>query len=277
MHATSRVSASLSFVLVAMAGWTAIVNVGRADISQFCLRSTEWLVDNSDIIAVVREPGKGKGDQHTVLRTLKGDADRIVWPLKGSRFDGYEYYEPPSNGVVRIVFVRGSSELLQAVSLGRYHMNAPAIREVLYGVTEYGQLLLTESDLFRTIDARLRSPPAQPVFRKKNSRHYDRSGIEASSDFPLGCADEEYVLIVSFTVARRDHYIKVLESGDAAERIHAISELSQLIDEAARNAIRKASVANDVPVAYQWNSEHAVRVLTGAEVRTRAKQAMVTK
>jgi hypothetical protein len=140
----------------------AISGVGKADLNQHCIRTTEWLVDNSTVIAVVREPHHGAGGKSTVLRTLKGDATQIVWPLKESPFDGYDYYGPPSHGPVRLVFVRETSELLAGVKLGRGQVHEPRIHDVLYGVTQYGQLLLTESDLFAAIAAQLRCPPPWP-------------------------------------------------------------------------------------------------------------------
>jgi hypothetical protein len=257
-------------LLTTLVFWIAGAASVKADLNIYCIRSIEWLVDNSEVIAVVRESEDDERDEPTVLRTLKGDVSRIKWPLKKSPHDGLSYYGPPSDGPVRLVFVRGTSELLGGVKLGRwrYSRDAGKIYDVWYGVTQYGDLLLTESDMFRAIDAQLRVGPSQPIERKKDSLFYERSGIEAPRTFPLEDVNETYVLIVPFNVARRDHYLSVLRTGDAAERIHAIHELSQLIDQKSLDAIREATRCGNVMPAYEFRwSDRSVHELTANDVR----------
>ena len=250
----------------------------RADLYQSCIRTVEWLVDNSDIIVVVRDTPDAAGKNPTVIRTLKGDASKLKWPLKKAPVGGYTYYGPPSGGTVRLIYVRGTSELLQSVKLGRKRPSAAKVHDLLYGVTQYGKLLLNQSDLFSAITTQLKARRATPVARKKDSPHFKRSGIEASPNFPLEQSDDTYVLIVSFTTARRDHFIKQLKTGDAVERLHAIHELSQLIDAKAKRAIKDAATCKNVTPSYKftWAGE-VVKELTAEDVRKKARRVLAGK
>ena len=264
--------------LGALVIWIAGTGSLKADLYQSCIRTVEWLVDNSDVIAVTRKSPDAEGDEPTVLRTLKGDAARIKRPLERPRLEGCTYYEPPTDGPVRLIFVRGRSELLGSVKLGRERLEGTKVYDILYGVTQYGSLLVTQSDLFDAIDVRLRSGPGRAIARKEDSPHFKRSGIEAPRSFPLEDSDDTYVLIVPFTVARRDHYIEELKSGDAEERLHAIYELYQLVDTKALSAIRDATTCRNVEPTYDFTwSSRTVRVLRTQHVRKAARIAMDTK
>lgn len=261
-------------LLLAIAAWTstaATAATADADLYQYYILTAEWLVDNSDLIVVVRG-GEEATTRGEVVRTIKGNPQDLHWPLKPLDWGGYSEYAPPADGPLRLLFVRGSSELLGAVQLHRQTIGTPTIHETLYGVTHHGKLLLSESDLMQAIAARQQARRPPPVSRKSESTHFRRSGIDAAHDFPLECGDETFVLVVTFDTARRDHYIKQLETGDAARRIHAIRELSQLNDAQARQAIEAATRCEDVAPShfYRWDTSAQAT----ENVRKAAQQAL---
>lgn len=145
-----------------------------ADLDSRIMYSIEWLVDESDTIVVVRDAPNQADALPEVIKCIKGNAASIKWPLTPmtTRWPDYKNCVPPSTGSVRLLFIRESSLLLQAVSLGRpgdipaigwtefftHHEGVPlaGIHSTLYGVSQFGDLLLTESSLHAAIDARLK-------------------------------------------------------------------------------------------------------------------------
>jgi len=248
-----------------------------ADLNQYMIRTTEWLVDHSSVICLVEYSNDPSVASPKLLRTLKGTPEEIEWPLKKADFDGYFYYGPPARGAVRLLFVGGENELLQAVDLGRSQIESPRLHDVFYGVDRYGNLHLTESSLIDGIRDRLNALPSPPVARRRDSTHFDRSGIEAPASFPFECGDETFVLVVDFTVARRDHYLAELQSGDCPERLHAIKELSQLEDPKATAAIEAAAKTKASSVlpshVFRW-SDRRVHSQAEETVRSAAEAAL---
>ncbi len=242
--------------------------------------SIEWLVDESDTIAIVREPEKAQDGNPKILRCLKGKAESIVWPLipRKTRWEDYKNCVPPSAGPVRILFIRGSSQLLQAVSLGRkrsfqkidwtkFSSYEPipihGIGPTLYGVTQFGDLLLTESSLYAAIDARLKLD-LEPVKLRENPYGVfetlasdlgvtgDRKFAYCSTmnDFPLAWTDDTYLIVVPFDTHRRDYFIKQLKTAPIGEKIYAIHQLAGMMDATAQAAIQAAVQSDEVERGY---------------------------
>jgi hypothetical protein len=274
MNARTKPFAAAVVAALTTVAILAPADVARADLELCCIRTVEWLVDNSTFIAVVRDPADGE-KRPTALQTLKGDADRVSWPLKRPEHIGNFVYEPPGKGPFRLIYVR-EGVLLQAVQLGRVQSDIPDVRDVLYGVTQYGRLLLTESQLRDAIDARLRSGPGQAVERRGNDWHARQGRVAAPLEFPLECGPETFQLIVPFTTDRRDYFIVQLRTGTAAERIYAVSELLRFPREAGvRQAIQDAASCQDVAPTFRrhWKAD-GPRMWTTEDVRKRAAEAM---
>lgn len=76
--------------------------------------------------------------------------------------------------------------------------------------------------------------------------------------------NDTYQLVVPFDTNRRDHYIAVLQSGDAAARIMAIRQLAYFNDDLAKRAITEAINATNVTPAFEagvWKSSSPEPVL----------------
>ena len=159
----------------------------------------------------------------------------------------YKSCVPPSNGPVRLLFIRGFSQLLQAVSLGRemsfraidwkkytlLYVPEPSfgILPTLYGVTQFGDLLLTESSLYNAIDTRMKTVQV-PVKLLTNPHVYVLNSADLGmvggekfacsstpNEFPLAFTDEIYSIVVPSDMHRRDYYIEHLRK----ERFHWIN------------------------------------------------------
>jgi len=282
-----------------------------ADYNVSKIRTVEWLVDNSDVIVVVLGGNEEcKGEPATIVQTLKGDASNIVYPLqKSSGGQGFSRWEPNSRGPARLVFIRGKFELLQAIKLARpipnlnVERNAINVGRRTFGVSQYGDLLLTETALFDAIVLRLKRRRGQTLTAKKSSEGILRGSdhvlihppdrkrtplvtlrvrrnflVPAPDDFPFETTDETYFLIVPFTVERRDHFMRVLQTGNASARILAITELSYFDDEKATQAIRDVLTCTEVSPAFKpgiWSHNKKLEVLlTTEDVRAAAKRAL---
>lgn len=258
----------LIFVLVCCSAQASL-----ADLNQSMIRTTEWLVDHSEIICVVKFDVRAR----TVLRTIKGRSNQIEFPLSGPESNGYHYFGPPDKGHVRLLFIAKNGDLLQAVELGRSQWAVPSLHDVYFGVSQYGEVYLTESQLLSAIHRQLLAPPSPPVARRKSSTHFSRSGIEAPARFPFESGSETYVLIVDFTVARRDHFIGKLKTGDTTERLHAIKELSQIADGPSLEALRQASKTTeaDSSAVFIWSGRDTYAHSVNA-IRSRAELALQT-
>lgn len=251
------------------------LRAAHADLNQYMIRTTEWLVDHSRVICVATFDEKDQGSNGKVLATIKGDASAVTWPLKTPAFDGYHYYGPPTRGTVRLLFIGDNQELWQSVEMGRYPIDSPTLHDVFYGVDQYGKVHLTESSLVDSIRAHIDARASKAVTRRKTSPHFSRSGIEAPPTFPLENGGETFVLVVDFTEKRRDYYLEQLKSGDCAERLHAIKELSELNDPQAYAAIEAATRASGVEPSYSFDwSDRRVHMQADAQVQTAASETL---
>jgi hypothetical protein len=244
-----------------------------ADLNQRYIYTTEWLVYNSDHIVVAEFEGDSVVENGRIKQVLKGDGKTIRWPLIQPEFHGYGTLAPPAGGRFRLLFVKDESTLLQSVQLDRQQqVDTPTFWDVLYGVDGDGRLILSQTELFRSIRDRM-SEPFAPLLKLRNrpqgkhfafvSGHTKRSGISAPRQFPLEFNRDTYVLLVVFDQDRRDRLVHLLENGNASERLDAIWGLAQHADRESRKAIRDAKDARDVETSFQRDgSGHMVRVGT---------------
>lgn len=100
----------------------------------------------------------------------------------------------------------------------------------------------------------------------------DLSARFASDFFPLNNDDEVYYLVVPYDTSRRDHFQTQLLTGDAAEKLYAIRELSIFDDETAMQAIEKAAECREATEVFHFDkSSREVVAWTAADVRAAAK------
>lgn len=241
----------------------------HADLTIYKMYSIEWLVDTCDHIAIVRfESDQGfTGPQ--IVKTFKGDPQTFRWPMAPVE-DETTYIMSQATGKLRLLFVRGQSALVQSIKLARYRdIKSPSVPGAMYGVDQYGELLLSESALYRCIEQRLASSKTHSVARV----HQDGSSLSIDKypivfgatpwTFPLQNTDEMYSLRVPSDEDRRDHFLELLKQGDAVEKIFAIEELSKMKDANAHAAVRAATKCEHATTIYhnsvvgqevdQWN------------------------
>ncbi len=224
-----------------------------ADLNQYRLRTVEWLVDNADVIAAFRV---SPSDPPKLLHTYKGDPARIEYPLKPSEFDGYYYFKRPAEGPIRLYFIRGTSELLEEIEIGRQvPTDPPKLMDVYYGATQFGKVLLSERMLLQTMSTRLAAKPTPIIDCNTWVAHARKSGVNAPPDFALESGGETYVLIVPFTSERRDHFLNMLKNGKAREKIRAIWGLHYFDDPACVQAITEATRLTSVEPTYLFTPE----------------------
>lgn len=216
------------------------------DLNQYMVRTTEWLVEHSSLVCVAEFEDAKSDVVRQVLYTFKGDSKALKAPLKKPAFDGYHYFAPQANGLVRVLFIGDDQTLWQSVGLTKSLLDTPTLYDVFYGVNQFGNIHLTESALLTAIRAQINAEPTKPVRRYEGSTHSKRSGINAPAEFPFECSDETFVLVVDFTERRRDYYLQHLKEGNFAERLHALHELSQLDDPLAKAAIEAATKASNI-------------------------------
>ncbi|WP_166826752.1 hypothetical protein [Thalassoroseus pseudoceratinae] len=240
--------------------WMLFVNTtgAFADLNQYRLRTIEWLVDNSDTIGVFQVD---ETKPPAVLHTFKGDAANIEYPLAPPKFDGYLYFSRMVEGPIRLRFIRGTSELLEEIEIGRRSpIDFPTLLDVYYGVTQYGNVVLSERVLLETLSGRLRAKTGPTIDPNPRVAHARKSGVVAHSDFPLESGGETFVLIVPFTTERRDYFIKMLKDGPAAEKIRAIRELRIFDDPLSRQAITEATRLDSVKSSSVFTQEGRVEI-----------------
>lgn len=264
-------------LLIALAGCVSLASQAVADLEGRHIGSIEWLVDNSDVVAIVKYPQEGNQGPPTVVRALKGDTERLDTPLEyppGSpTFTSFS-----SNGSASLIFVQGSSKLLAEIAIARPTPEgySPEVEDIYYGVTQYEEVLLTQSAFLRAVASRIQSGPGQLLPSKhkhhKDERHFP---LRPKQGFPIGAAEVDYTILVSLSVELRDHFIEVLRTGDASDRIHAIDVLVAFDDEAAVQAIRDATQCRDVLASYVYNlGNGSLDVLTTEDVKARARHAL---
>lgn len=262
---------------------------------QLGMMSIEWLVDESDVIAIVLE--KQTPAEQKVLKTIKGRSESVDWHnLQMANRDGF--LTPPSQiprnlnhkERVRLMFIRGRGELLQSVSLERSE-NIASVNQTshpdykpyprlgfqtkLYGVTQFGELLLTESKLFRTIEDRMKFAHQPIPLRPNCGKHLGGDGAlparYAPESFALNNDDETYYLVVPYDASRRDHFLSLLANGDAAEKLYAIRELAIFDEASSTNAIERAANCIEAREVFHFEkSSGEVVAWTAADVRAAA-------
>lgn len=265
--------------LVAFIASLTLAPPASADLEGRGIYSIEWLVDNSDVVAVVQYSEEGNLDQPTIIRALKGKDKTLGLPLKYPNFDGNDFRSSSRNGLASLIFVRGSSEVLQEIGLARPIPEGytPELKDIYYGVTQYGELLVTQSALLKAVEDRIQSGPGELLPARNERKDGEKFSVWRPHDFPLTTGEVDYWIFVSLTVERRDHYIEMLETGDATERIFAIDALMDFDDEKALQAIRNATQCSDVAPSYVAHRGYgALKTLTTEDVRARATKALET-
>lgn len=231
----------------------------QADLNCYCLFSVEWLVDESSVIVVARFPNEQNEFYKTdgtvpskpeYIRALKGNISDLTWPLalakdSNPHSNSYRYLSPDNTGHIRLLFIRGRSELLEMVRLGRPRTSELSLN--YYGVTQYGELLQSESSLYRAIDQRVQ------IDRKPIADSFDE--IDVPHDFLLQSHSEYYSLRVPVDEGRRDHFLQLLSGGDAAEKVYSIRQLARMNDLRAHAAIREALHCDDATPVYKPTSD----------------------
>ena len=79
---TLRLVIEFIFGLLAVANFATVV---RADLNVYKLYSIEWLVDTSDVIAIVRFDHEQGFANPKIVRVFKGDVDRIQFPFRAAK------------------------------------------------------------------------------------------------------------------------------------------------------------------------------------------------
>ena len=148
------------------------------------------------------------------------------------------------------------------------------MHRILFGVDQYGDLILSQNDLLERVASRIKVGTGHTLPLRAVWHHArQRSGVEAPYDFPLETNGITYVLIVPFTEERRDHFLELLRTGDAIEQLRAIFELKQFDDEKAFNAIKAAAQQDKVRLGFRYN-QGGRQVVTSSDVRTAAQLAI---
>jgi len=255
------------------------------DCHQYTILTTEWLVDHSSVIcnAEFDDAKSEKIDSfRRVVRTFKGDAKTLPWPLKDAEdLENYSYYGPSPRGKMRLLFIGGNGVLWQAVELGREQSGFDLLlADVFYGTDQYGQIHLTESSLISSICDHLESRPGKRVAQRSTATFFDRSGVTAPLYFPFGTNNETYVLVVDFTEQRRDYFLELLQTGDCAERLYAIGQLAQFDDPVALAGIEAAMRTSGVEPSHIFALKEpgidAIPVPPDDRVRTTARNVLKT-
>lgn len=254
MHCWLKIATRLTVPLLLLS--SLLAPHARADLNICKMYSVEWLVDTSDAIAIVRFDSDEGFVNPQVVKTLKGDSKALRWPMSPVE-DKATYLKSQAGGKLRLLFVRGQSALVQSIQLARHRDDSsPSVFGTIYGVTQYGELLLSESSLYKGIEQRLRAAKTNSVARMRK----DTSSLSADKfpivlgatpwTFPLENAGEMYLIRVPSDEDRRDHFLELLKDGDSVEKIFAIEELSRMRDLKAHAAVRAATQCERATTIY---------------------------
>ncbi len=119
--------------LKAMSALTVLSSVACGQTYTFSvLYSVEWLVDESNVILIAEYADEVTDVKPKILRTLKGQQEVVQWPLTKAILRAGAL-QPDSAGRIRLLFIRGTAELLQSVKLNRDYTREPSIREAFLG------------------------------------------------------------------------------------------------------------------------------------------------
>lgn len=262
----------LFFALVAIL--VIVPQANASDLEEFYVRSVEWLTHNSSLIVVANY--SNSENTPTVERVLKGNQEGVDWPLKPPVFHNPEnnhtlIYSPPSDGNIRLLFIAGSGRLLQSVRLDReQQVNRPAMHDVLYGVDQFGNAILSQSELFKCVIENIATKPVYLATRKTGWTALE--AVSTPPQFSLKNNGDCYYLVVPFTQERQKHFVDLLADGDASERFYAISQLANFIDESSWSEIEAAAeLDSTVAPSYQRDSGGKIEKITAIDVAERAK------
>lgn len=246
----------------------------RADYHLSYINSVEWLVDNSDTILVIESQEETvKATAPEIVQVLKGSTEGVKWPLRRTPWGSHVYFGPRYDDSVRLLFIRGTSELLGEVSLVREWNSA--VQHRFYGVTQTGELLMSPSTLVNAVKDRLEVRKNKSLGPRTSSAPSGTSNIAAPLYFPLETTGDTYILTVPFDSHLRDEYIRLLQNGDAAQCIYAIYGLSHFHGEVAADALRDAMKMESVLPSYRRKDGRTkLEELTVEDVRRKAEETL---
>ena len=169
-----------------------LVPLAKADLKVSTMSSVEWLVDESRFIVIAEFESENNFDNPEIVRTIKGDADQLRLPIKSDETTN-KSCGAYGCGKVRLLYMKDDSTVLDCVRLARPKSVDPNLNLSVYGVTQFGELLLSESALYRAIDVRARTmknPTLDMV-----SKHVPLAPV----NFPLNASNELFALRVQAT------------------------------------------------------------------------------
>lgn len=246
-----------------------------ADYNQMLLLSTEWLVANSDVVAIVRSsPGSEEGPEAVTF--FKGDETKLTANFDEKKYtgDGYFIFQPSDGGKVKIVFFSEEKGLLQSVQLDRDNVADFEFLDNWYGVDEFGRLLMTQSELFHSVGKEIQRDNGKPVSRIPRAPFRSNSAVEARKEFPMETTSETFVIVVPFDEHRRDAVINLAVTGTGFERKDAIRELSFNDDEKSVQAIKRiaSGVVNKLVPSVGRDPDGTVSLIGEKDIQEFAQQ-----
>lgn len=222
-------------------------DVSRADVEYRCIRSIEWLIDNSDVIVIARYKS-ADDDSPEIVHSFKGKEADVLFPL--ARFETWEIktLDPSSNGLNRVLFIRGNSQLLSQIDIVRSSKNQPIgwAYKMVYGITQYGNAIMTEGELFTAIQNRVSKPPKSKDLGSLRTAFLHESDLPGAfvggpPGFFLNHDDWWFFVEVPFNEERRNYFLELAKSSvHPREIIWAIDELRYFEDDGtAKSAIEE--------------------------------------
>ncbi len=206
--------------LKAMSALTVLSSVACGQTYTFSvLYSVEWLVDESNVILIAEYADEVTDVKPKILRTLKGQQEVVQWPLTKAILRAGAM-QPDSAGRIRLLFIRGTAELLQSVKLNRDYTREPSIREAFLGVSQFESLLLSETDFLRAVKQRVRAPRTATVARYQNIYQIkpEEGWTTSTNEFPLQTGEDYFSIVVPSDEARQDYFLQQLEEGNVQEK-----------------------------------------------------------
>ncbi len=243
--------------LKAMSALTVLSSVACGQTYTFSvLYSVEWLVDESNVILIAEYADEVTDVKPKILRTLKGQQEVVQWPLTKAILRAGAL-QPDSAGRIRLLFIRGTAELLQSVKLNRDYTREPSIREAFLGVSQFESLLLSETDFLRAVKQRVRAPRTATVARYQNIYQIkpEEGWTTSTNEFPLQTGEDYFSIVVPSDEARQDYFLQQLEEGNVQEKTTALYELASFKGERATEAIVKAMKCDYAEAVHTFPSE----------------------
>lgn len=202
----------------------------RADTENVIVRSIEWLVDNADNIMVVDNANDAKPK---VVHVLKGDGN-VSFPLQKFEPNSYRYFHASSGGTKRVIFVRETNKLLSEIDIGRIPNNQSSVTEAIFGFTQFGNPIMSESDLMQEVSKRLEIEQTIKIGIDENGLdQFETTGLYTypPSTFILDTRDEYHILEIPSTADWRAHHCSLLQTSKfAPELARSLRELKRCRD-----------------------------------------------